>query len=138
MLVVYKLRFSSWNISWKHILDLILGQTMQISSRTRFISSMLTILILMLAIAWMLLSCSQISNLDPSNTRKPTLSNKDISLYASSPALNVKQGLVITDNDRAFQEKIRLVQQAKETIDVGYYIYKDDYSSSVLQFLAKL
>lgn len=131
MLVVYKLRFSSWNISWKHILDLILGQTMQISSRTRFISSMLTILILMLAIAWMLLSCSQISNLDPSNTRKPTLSNKDISLYASSPALNVKQGLVISDNDRAFQEKIRLVQQAKETIDVGYYIYKDDYSSSV-------
>lgn len=39
---------------------------------------------------------------------------------------------VITDNDAAFLSKLKLVEGAKSSIDLMYYIYADDYSSSTL------
>ena len=40
--------------------------------------------------------------------------------------------MVIADNDAAFLNKLRLVEQAGQSIDLMYYIYADDYSSSTL------
>ena len=42
------------------------------------------------------------------------------------------RAMVIADNDAAFLNKLRLVEQAGQSIDLMYYIYADDYSSSTL------
>ena len=39
---------------------------------------------------------------------------------------------IITDNDQAFQSKIELIKNAKESIDLVYYILSDDHSTSRL------
>ncbi len=39
---------------------------------------------------------------------------------------------LITGNDTAFREKLQLVEGARSSVDAMYYIYSDDYSSSVL------
>jgi len=50
----------------------------------------------------------------------------------STGQMTATQALVITDNDSAFLSKLKLVEQAKQSIDLMYYIYSDDYSSSTL------
>jgi cardiolipin synthase C len=60
------------------------------------------------------------------------LSDARLETEASAGPLTVEKAFVITDNDAAFQSKLRLVNEAKTSIDLAYYIYGDDYSSSVL------
>jgi len=91
----------------------------------------------LLIISVMLSSCSHPVLIDSTfltstDVRQHTLSDQSIAINASSPALKVKRGLVITDNHLAFEEKINLIRQAKKTIDLAYFIFKDDYSSSAL------
>jgi phosphatidylserine/phosphatidylglycerophosphate/cardiolipin synthase-like enzyme len=50
----------------------------------------------------------------------------------SKAALQIREGSVIVDNDAAFLSKLKLVQSASRSIDMMYYIYADDYSSSTL------
>lgn len=51
---------------------------------------------------------------------------------ASAPMLAVDRAVVLTDNQQAFAQKLRLIQQAKTQIDMAYYIYANDYSSAML------
>ncbi len=60
------------------------------------------------------------------------LSEETITRHASSGRLEFTEAQVITGNDAAFHSKLDMVQKAKASIDAMYYIYKDDYSSSVL------
>ena len=60
------------------------------------------------------------------------LSNESILLNASSPALEMKQGRILTDNDDAFESKLALINASQKSIDLAYYIYADDYSSSAM------
>ncbi len=50
---------------------------------------------------------------------------------AASAEFEVKSARLITDNDEAFQSKLAMVQSAKESIKMIYFIYSDDYSSSL-------
>jgi putative cardiolipin synthase len=58
------------------------------------------------------------------------LSAETLRLNASTPPLQVSGGSVITDNDAAFEHKLAMVENAKHSIDLAYYIFADDYSSS--------
>lgn len=51
---------------------------------------------------------------------------------ASAGPLSATQAKVFTDNDAAFRSKLKLVEGAQRSIDMAYYIYADDYSSSAL------
>ena len=52
--------------------------------------------------------------------------------HASGSALEFSSAKIITGNDAAFRSKLALINGAKTSIDAMYYIYGDDYSSSVL------
>ncbi|VAW45151.1 hypothetical protein MNBD_GAMMA03-1402, partial [hydrothermal vent metagenome] len=43
----------------------------------------------------------------------------------------INSGNIITDNQQSFKTKLTLIDQAKESIDLAYFIVSDDYSSSV-------
>ncbi|MRR36066.1 hypothetical protein EG829_15590, partial [bacterium] len=60
------------------------------------------------------------------------LSADTLAQKASAAPLAVTEAQVITDNDAAFLSKLRMVQSAQKSIDMMYYIYADDESSSVL------
>jgi len=49
---------------------------------------------------------------------------------ASAAPLVMKEGKVMTDNDEAFLSKVKLIQGAQNSIDLAYYIFNEDYSSS--------
>lgn len=51
---------------------------------------------------------------------------------SSSKRLPVESARVIVDNDAAFQSKLEAIRNAKSSIRMVYYIFSDDYSSSVL------
>jgi putative cardiolipin synthase len=60
------------------------------------------------------------------------LSEDTVIRHASSGKLAFTQAQVLLGNDAAFRSKLEMIKQAKATIDAMYYIYNDDYSSSVL------
>ena len=47
----------------------------------------------------------------------------------ASPILALNGGAVLIDNDDAFEAKLKLIDGAKGTLRLAYYIYGDDYSS---------
>ena len=51
---------------------------------------------------------------------------------ASAGPLAVANGRVEMDNDAAFADKLKLVEEAKHSLALAYYIFDDDYSSSRL------
>jgi len=59
-------------------------------------------------------------------------SNDSVLLNASSPALAFQKGFILTDNDDAFDSKLVLIEGARHSIDLAYYIFADDYSSSAM------
>ncbi len=52
--------------------------------------------------------------------------------HASIGPYTPQTARVITDNDAAFAQKLRLVESARSSIDMLYLIYHGDYASSVL------
>jgi phosphatidylserine/phosphatidylglycerophosphate/cardiolipin synthase-like enzyme len=40
--------------------------------------------------------------------------------------------MVLSDNDDSFEHKLRMVRSANQSIDLAYYIFSDDYTSSAL------
>ena len=51
---------------------------------------------------------------------------------ATAGPLAFAGGDVITHNDAAFAAKLRLVEEAEKSVDLAYYIFSDDYTSSRL------
>jgi cardiolipin synthase C len=51
---------------------------------------------------------------------------------SSAWPLEIADGQVFTDNDAAFLSKVRMIEAARKSIDMSYYIFSDDESSSVL------
>jgi len=68
----------------------------------------------------------------PAALRQQPLVKETPELQAAVGPLSFKEGWVITDNDAAFAEKLRLIEQAKHSLDLAYYIFSDDYTSSLL------
>jgi phosphatidylserine/phosphatidylglycerophosphate/cardiolipin synthase-like enzyme len=78
-------------------------------------------------------ACSTPSQFISEETRKTGyFSNDSVLLNASSPALALQSGVLLTDNDDAFDSKLALINDALDTIDLAYYIFADDYTSSTL------
>jgi cardiolipin synthase C len=61
-----------------------------------------------------------------------TLSDETLLSNASAGLLDIEKAVLITDNDTSFETKLELIRSASKTIDMAYYIYGNDYSSSVL------
>ncbi len=57
--------------------------------------------------------------------------DKAIETQSSSGLFQPQRALVITDNDEAFASKLRMVESARSTIDIMYFIYHGDPSSAV-------
>jgi phosphatidylserine/phosphatidylglycerophosphate/cardiolipin synthase-like enzyme len=68
----------------------------------------------------------------PARRSDARLSDEAIAEVASTGPLAVRKLTLVTDNDAAFRSKLRLIAGAQSTIDMAYYLYGDDYSSSVL------
>ncbi|MFK7893236.1 MAG: phospholipase D-like domain-containing protein [Granulosicoccus sp.] len=60
------------------------------------------------------------------------LNDELLGRYASVPELSIAGARVLTDNDDAFLTKLDLIRQANSSIDLAYYIFDDDYSSSLM------
>lgn len=87
---------------------------------------------LILAIPLILSGLVGCATLAPFGDRAGYLSDEAVLQRASAGPLDVMRAHVITDNDEAFASKLALVEGAQQSIDLMYYIYDDDYSSSVL------
>jgi len=59
------------------------------------------------------------------------LDDSAIDRQASVDLFRPAKARVILDNDEAFSTKLRMVANARSSIDMIYYVYWDDYSSSV-------
>lgn len=62
---------------------------------------------------------------DPANTFERRIQDA-----ASVAPIHPASVQLVTDNDEAFKAKINLVERASQSLDLVYYIYGDDYSSS--------
>ncbi|MDD5297778.1 MAG: phospholipase D-like domain-containing protein [Rhodocyclaceae bacterium] len=82
-------------------------------------------LIAALAAAWLAAGCV-------TTPPHPALTEQSLAAEASAGPMAIVDGSVITDNDAAFQSKLRLVEEARTSLDLSYYIYSDDESSSLL------
>ena len=76
--------------------------------------------------------CAQNPYLSDETRLTGHLSEQTAALHASAGPLQLTGARLITGNDAAFRSKLALVEQAQESIDAAYYIFADDYSSSVL------
>lgn len=61
----------------------------------------------------------------------PPLTESYIDRLASAGPFTEVEGRILIDNDAAFASKLDLIRQAETSIDAMYYIYADDFSSSV-------
>lgn len=79
-----------------------------------------------------LAGCATNPFLSPETRSSGKLSDGTVVRHASSGKLGVSHARLITGNDTAFRSKLNMIEGAKSSIDAMYYIYSDDYSSSVL------
>jgi phosphatidylserine/phosphatidylglycerophosphate/cardiolipin synthase-like enzyme len=70
--------------------------------------------------------------LSTESLEKGLLSDETLALNASAPPLEIKAGRILLDNDSAFEQKLELIRGARESLDLAYYIFENDYSSSLL------
>lgn len=88
-------------------------------------------LFLVLAVG-VLTACSSDGYKSTTSSVTGQLSDETLLRHASGGALKFSSARMITGNDAAFRSKLALINDAKTSIDAMYYIYSDDYSSSVL------
>jgi len=65
--------------------------------------------------------------LSTESLEKGLLSDETLALNASAPPLEVKAGRILLDNDSAFEQKLELIRGARESLDLAYYIFENDY-----------
>jgi cardiolipin synthase C len=87
---------------------------------------------LLLLAAGVLTACSNDGYKSATTSVTGQLSDETLLRHATGGALQFSSARIITGNDAAFRSKLDLINGAKTSIDAMYYIYGDDYSSSVL------
>jgi len=97
----------------------------------RHVASMGLRLMLTIALLAMVQSCATFVATE-ANPVPPLLSKERLNSVSSTAALGIRRGVILTDNDDAFDIKIEHIRQATSSIDLAYYIYADDYSSSLI------
>ncbi|QID19429.1 hypothetical protein G3580_18490 [Nitrogeniibacter mangrovi] len=76
--------------------------------------------------AWLLGGCASTALM-----KQPPVAQV-IDAHASAGPLPFADGRVLMSNDDAFAAKLNLVEQAKESVDLAYYIFDDDDSTAAL------
>jgi putative cardiolipin synthase len=87
---------------------------------------------LILAVPFILSGLVGCTTFGPFGDRSGYLSDQAVLQRASAGPLEPTRAQIITDNDEAFRSKLQMIEGARQSIDLMYYIYDDDYSSSVL------
>ncbi len=64
-------------------------------------------------------------------SRQPPL-DEVLARQATVGPIAFDEGRVLTDNDAAFDAKLQLVEGARQSLDLAYYIFADDHTSSRL------
>jgi len=64
--------------------------------------------------------------------RARELKTSDVVKYASSSNISLKEAKLLTDNDAAFEAKLKTIQSAERELRLTYFIYANDDSSSIL------
>jgi phosphatidylserine/phosphatidylglycerophosphate/cardiolipin synthase-like enzyme len=83
-----------------------------------------------LFLALALASCAQWTWPWPGSATELPYDDALVARDASASPLQPVQARILTDNDQAFLSKLRIIEGARQTLDLAYYIYNDDYSSS--------
>ena len=99
------------------------------------ISGLLSIWRLLLAAGLSVLSlsgCAVAPSADIAGSAAAGLPETELAAYASAPRLDFSTATVLLDNDEAFEQKLQAVRNARKSLDLAYYIFADDYSSSRL------
>lgn len=65
------------------------------------------------------------------NRSAAVLPSSALNSLSSGGKLNLSHAELIIDNDRSFQRKIDMIKGAQKSIRMVYYIYSDDFSSSL-------
>ena len=84
-----------------------------------------------LSIAMGIGACSSNAYLSRDTRSTGVLSDETIENHASAGPLSIENARVISSNEEAFLSKLEMVSSATTTIDAAYYIFADDYTSSV-------
>lgn len=63
---------------------------------------------------------------------RPVPLAETLASHTSGGPLALAEGQVLTDNDAAFAAKLEVIASATESLDLAYYIFADDYSSTAL------
>ena len=82
--------------------------------------------------AMLLCSCTTAPAPIDADTAAAGLPEAQLASYASAPRLDFTAATVLLDNDEAFEQKLETVRSAQSTLDLAYYIFGDDFSSSLL------
>ena len=84
-----------------------------------------------LSIAMAIGACSTNQYLSRDSRSTGILSDETIERHASAGPLSIEIARVISSNEEAFLSKLEMVSSAQSSIDAAYYIFADDYTSSV-------
>jgi phosphatidylserine/phosphatidylglycerophosphate/cardiolipin synthase-like enzyme len=76
-------------------------------------------------------ACAGRSLLAPDRAGTGRLADETVLRQASAGPLELARGELIVGNDAALRSKLALIQGARSSLDAMYYIFSDDYSSSV-------
>jgi len=79
-----------------------------------------------------LVSALMLAGCAPGALMKQPPVDQVVGAQASAGPLPVADGRVLMSNDDAFAAKLKQVEQARESIDLAYYIFDDDYSTAAL------
>jgi len=81
---------------------------------------------------FLLSSCAIAPRPDDAPSAAAGVPDDQLSSYASAPRLDFSVATLLLDNDTAFEQKLQAVRDARKNLDLAYYIFADDYSSSLL------
>jgi phosphatidylserine/phosphatidylglycerophosphate/cardiolipin synthase-like enzyme len=76
--------------------------------------------------------CAVAPSADIAASAAAGLPETELAAYSSAPRLDFSTATVLLDNDEAFEQKLQAVRNARKSLDLAYYIFADDYSSSLL------
>lgn len=85
-----------------------------------------TLLSLFISAALLAAGCTSLA------PNRPVPLAETLAAHTSAGPLALAEGQVLTDNDVAFAAKLAVITDAKESLDLAYYIFADDYSSAAL------
>ena len=80
----------------------------------------------------LLSACAVAPSADTAHSAPAGLPESELAAYASAPRLDFSTATVLLDNEDAFEQKLQAVRNARKSLDPAYYIFADDYSSSLL------